>query len=331
MSRLHRSVCSVIIILLAVSHAEVCVGKESVLNGKIICLDAGHGGTSATDQYRKGPSGEREEWANLRVAKILRELLQDRGANVVMTRDDDTSVGLKERADMARAAKAQVFLSIHHNATADRSVNFPIIYYHAYAGQNEAGVRLAKLLAQRLNQELFGGKAEPSVCSDHTIFSTSGTAVLRHSYGIPGVLGEATFFTNAEEETRLKDPEHNRREAEAYVAALEDFFTTDVPRIGAVKDADPLPPFPAFQEAQRMSELAKRWREDYEEGRRLMEGPSRDPQRAYDLLTRSVKSFPDSHVARECHVLRAQILEEQGKADEARQERRRADEFYSKL
>src|SRR5690606_39701574 len=61
-----------------------------------------------------------------------------------------------------------------------------------------------------------------SIVSDHVIFAGSGTAVLRHSYGIPGVIGEASFFTNPEEERRLRDSRWNRREAEAYVQALED-------------------------------------------------------------------------------------------------------------
>lgn len=328
---LHRFRYFSVIAFIAVYCVGICVAEESILKERIICIDAGHGGTAATDHYRKGPSGEREEWVNLRVAKILRDMLQSRGARVVMTRDDDTSVGLKERADKARETRADVFLSIHHNATADRSVNFPIIYYHAYGSQNEAGVRLAMLLAERLNQELFGGKAEPSVCSDHTIFPTSGSGVLRHSYGIPGVLGEASFFTNPDEEARLKDLEYNRREAEAYVRALEDFFSAEIPPIKPVNAAEPLPPFRTFQEAQRMSETAKRWLEDYREGRRLMEGPSRELEHAYELLTRSAKSFPDSNVARECHVLRAQILEEWGRKEEARQEYRRATEFYAKF
>lgn len=330
--RLPQQVAGLIfLVCMTIFCTGVCMGNESVLKNKIICLDAGHGGTSETDQYRKGPSGEREEWINLRVAKTLRDLLQARGATVVMTRDNDTSVGLKERADIARNAHANLFLSIHHNATADRSANFPIIYYHGYASQNEAGVRLAKLLAQRLNDEMFNGSAQPSVCSDHTIFSTSGTAVLRHSYGIPGVLGEASFFSNAEEEARLKQPQYNRREAQAYVQALEEFFSSDIPPMGAMTRAKPLPPFRAFQEAERMSESAKHWHEDYLAGQRRMDMESPDIQGAYDLLTRSAKSFPDSNVARECHVLRAQILEGQGKTEEARQERRRAEEFYVKL
>lgn len=327
----HRRLWLLAAVCFTLCRAGAGTAGESVLKGRVICLDPGHGGTAATDQYRVGPSGEREEWINLRVARFLRDMLEARGARVVMTREDDVAVGLRERADKAREVRADVFLSIHHNSTADRSVNFPIIYYHGYASRNEAGVRLAGLLARRLNQELFGGRAEPSVCSDHTIFATSGAAVLRHThaFGIPGALGEASFFSSPEEEVRLRDPEYNRREALAYVRALEEFFSAPIPPPEPMHEAEPLPPFRAFQEAERMNEAAKRWLEDYREGQRLMEGPSRDPGRAFELLTRSVKSFPDSNVARECHLLRARLLEDEGRSDEARRERRRVREFYA--
>ena len=298
------------------------------LHGRIIVLDPGHGGTAATDSYRVGPGGEREEWIDLRVALIVRDLLEARGARVLLTRDSDTDVPLRARADLARDSSADAFISIHHNATADPAVNFPIIYYHGYASANEAGVALARHLARHLTQALFADTFEPSVVSDHVIFAGSGTAVLRHSYGIPGVIGEASFFSNPEEERRLQDSTYNRREAEAYVRALHDFFSEPVPPVRPASTVTPLERFQTAQEAERMSDEARRWREDYEEGRRLMEGPDRNLDRAWELLTRSARNFPDSPVARDAHLLRARILDEHGRAADAAETRRRVDEFH---
>src|SRR5690606_21750864 len=70
-----------------------------------------------------------------------------------------------------------------------------------------------------------------AVVSDHTIFAGAGTAVLRGSYGIPGVVAEASFFSHAEEEQRLTTASHNRREAEAYFAALEAVFAQPLPPV----------------------------------------------------------------------------------------------------
>lgn len=324
-----RPMLAVLALTLAVTASCALRGTgDGPLQGRTIVVDAGHGGTAETDSYRVGPGGEREEWINLRVAALLRDLLEERGARVIMTRESDVEVGLRERAELALEAEADAFVSIHHNATADPEVNFPIIYYHAYASQNRAGVELARHVARRLNQKLFDGDADPTVASDHVIFARSGTAVLRHSYGIPGIIGEASFFTNPDEERRLRDPEHNRREAEAYVLALEDFFAGGVPPVLPKEDAEPVEPFRAAQEAERMSETALRWRQDFREARELMDSPAPDLERAFELATRSVRSFPDSPVAREAHLLRARILDAWGRTDDAAETRRRVTEFY---
>ena len=318
----------VVLVLAASSCAPAARNTPDPLHGRTIVVDPGHGGTAATDSYRVGPGGEREEWIDLRVALILRDLLEARGARVLLTRDADTDVPLRARADLARDSSADAFISIHHNATADPTVNFPIIYYHGYATANEAGVSLARHLARHLTRALFADTVEPSVVSDHVIFAGSGTAVLRHSYGTPGVIGEASFFTNPDEERRLQDSTYNRREAEAYVRALEDFFSEPVPPVRPASTVTPLERFQTAQEAERMSDEARRWREDYEEGRRLMEGPDKNLDRAYELLTRSARNFPDSPVARDAHLLRARILAERGRAAEAAETRRRVNEFH---
>lgn len=82
--------------------AATSQNQASLLAGKIICLDAGHGGTAQPDSYRVGPSGEREEWVNLRVALLLQKMLEEKGAKVVMTRTGDDDVPLSQRAKIAR-------------------------------------------------------------------------------------------------------------------------------------------------------------------------------------------------------------------------------------
>lgn len=301
----------------------------SPLGGRVICLDPGHGGTAATDTYRVGPTGEREEWINLRVALLLREMLEQRGARVVMTRTEDVAVGLRERAELAVAERADAFLSLHHNATADPAVNFPIVYYHGNASENLAGVALGEAVARWLRQALFDGEGPAVLVSDSVIFPGSGTAVLRHSYGIPGVIGEASFFTNPAEEQRLRDPEHNRREALAYVAALEEFFGGAVPPIAAEGSRVTVPPFEVFQEADRMRPEARAWRANFEQALGLIrERRPESLQAAYDLFTLSARAFPDSPVARDCHRHRAAILSLQGRAASAEQEEARVREHY---
>ncbi|WP_439484039.1 N-acetylmuramoyl-L-alanine amidase [Cyclobacterium plantarum] len=299
------------------------------LKGKTILLDPGHGGTAATDSYRVGPSGEREEWVNLRVALLLGEMLEKAGANVIFSRMDDSFVSLDDRSKLALDNKADLFVSIHHNATADSTVNFPIIYFHGSAVENRASVVLGQKVADQLRKNLFDGQGPFSLVSDYTIFSTSGASVLRGTYGIPGIIAEASFFTHPGEENRLKSTIYNEMEARAYFEGIIDFFSSSVPEIQEKKSPLEISPFEVFQEAERMRPEALKWKANYEAGKGLMEsGEKSQLDSAYQLLTLSVRSFPDSYVAKHCHVLRADILARQGKKAEARMERKRIRAFY---
>lgn len=304
--------------------------NPSPLTGKVICIDPGHGGTADTDMYRVGPAGEREEWINLRVALFLKELLEEYGSTVLMTRTEDVHVSLQDRAQLAVDNDADVFISVHHNATADSSVNFPIVYYHGNASENQASVLLGKQVINRLREYMFDEDTPVSLVSDHTIFPTAGTGVLRHSYGIPGIIAEASFFTNPEEEQRLKGEAYNKKEAEAFLHALIDYFSIDDrPGITERYSTVRIEPFPVLQEAERMSEEAKHWHMDFKEGLKLMEkGAGAFLQEAYELFTQSARSFPDSYIAGKCHHYRAEILGKLGKPREAQMERNRVKEFY---
>ncbi|SHN12455.1 N-acetylmuramoyl-L-alanine amidase [Cyclobacterium lianum] len=309
--------------------AKAALSAVPPLDGKVICIDPGHGGTAATDSYRVGPSGEREEWVNLRVALVLSEMLEEAGATVVLTRTDDTFVPLEDRSRMARKSHADIFVSIHHNATADPTVNFPIVYFHGSALENPASVNFGKIVAERLRNALFENQGPFSLVSDYTIFSNSGASVLRGTYGIPGIIAEASFFTHPGEERRLKREKYNRLEARAYFDAIAAFFSAPVPEIRPKKEPGEIPPFEVFQEAERMRPEALQWKSNYERGKALLESGSEDElDSAYHLLTLSVRSFPDSYLAGDCHRLRASVLEKQGKAADVRIVERRLRAFY---
>jgi N-acetylmuramoyl-L-alanine amidase len=306
--------------------------RSSPLSGKIICVDAGHGGTALTDHYRVGPAGEREEWINLRVAKLLQKKLEEKGAKVLMTRTTDDTIALNRRARVAVDNKADLFVSIHHNATADPTVDFPIIYFHGNASENLAGVALGKELATTITKYLFNGNSPVSVVSDFCIFPKAGAQVLRGTYGIPAVLAEAAFFSNPAEEQKLKQEEYNQKEATAYTEALEAFFSKPVPTIIPKNSTVSVPPFLVLEEAERMNEIARRWHQDFLDGQALMKNSDTTSIRqAYDLFTRSARSFPDSYVAADCHANRAVLLTLMGKTEEAKQEEMRVKAFYVKF
>jgi hypothetical protein len=215
--------------------------------------------------------------------------------------------------------------------------NFPILYYHGHASENAGSVALGRCLARRLPKALFPAGTPVTLCSDYVLFPNAGCAVLRESYGIPGILGEASFFTNAEEEGRLKQPAYNRKEAKAYCQAVEDFFALHpLPVIHPLQPELRLPLFKGLAEAERMDPQARRWKEEHAQGLALLQqldpaNPSANSdtlRKALKLFTHSVRSFPESPVARDCHLRRAQILEQLAQPAEAAAERRRAEEWY---
>lgn len=316
--------------LLLLNNATFSKNLDNELTNKVICIDPGHGGTAATDHYRVGKAGEREEWINLRVGLLLKKMLEDKGAKVVMTRTEDNIVTLPDRAKLAVENKADLFVSIHHNATADSSVNFPIIYFHGNASENVASVDMGKLLATYLQKLMYKSKTNVSLVSDYTVFAESGASVLRNTYGIPAILAEASFFTNLEEEQKLRTEIHNVAEANAYVMAIVEFFKKPAGKIVPKNSVVPLiPPFKGLQEAERMSPVAKKWHQDFLEGKKLLSVKDTvSLHKAYDLFTRSARSFPDSYVAAQCHEYRSEILKSLGKPVEAAQEAQRRREYY---
>ena len=171
---------------------------------------------------------------------------------------------------------------------ADRNVNFPIVYFHGAASENDASVQVSTLLARELKNQLFGGNGHISVVSDYTIFPVKGAAVLRHSYGIAGLLAEASFFSNVEEEKRLKNEEYNSKEAVAFVNAIEKYFSQPQSKIKEKKIPTELPIFPVLEEADRMKPEALLWLNDFETAKALQKKNDTASLRiAYDLFTRS--------------------------------------------
>jgi len=90
------------------------------VSGHNIILDAGHGGD---DPGTTQCPGLYEKTANLDIAFKLKKLLEDAGATVYMTREDDSTLSNEARYTYANTTDAEVLLSIHLNGSTDHSVN----------------------------------------------------------------------------------------------------------------------------------------------------------------------------------------------------------------
>ncbi len=217
--------------LISCSGPGSMTSKDKPLLGVNITIDPGHGDTKAYDNFRVGPTGEREEWINLRVAKYLTKKLIGAGANVLMTREHDKDVSLGGRATLAKRHHSDLLISIHHNGSKnDLSMDLPIVYFFGPASLNPASVDFAEILLKGMRQEMdFEQPLAGAVYSDHLIYS-SGTSILRNTIDdMPGVIGEGGFFTHVDGELRLKSKAYNKFEAEVYFQAILKYFDRGIP------------------------------------------------------------------------------------------------------
>jgi N-acetylmuramoyl-L-alanine amidase len=107
---------------------------------RTIVIDAGHGGD---EQGARGPQGTLEKDVTLAVARRLRSAIETRlGARVILTRDGDQTVGLDERAAVANNNKADLFISLHANASVRPAVSGAEVFYLSLADYGDEAQRL---------------------------------------------------------------------------------------------------------------------------------------------------------------------------------------------
>jgi len=158
----------------------------------IIVVDAGHGG------YDKGTnSGDvAEKDICLAVAKKIAWKLENAGIHVIMTREDDTKIGLNTRADIANEADADVFVSIHCNSyDKDSGVNGMECYY---SKNSDTGKGLAETIVKQFeDQDRVTNRGTRT--ADYRVITRAT---------MPAVLMEIGFITNYQERQNMIDEEY---------------------------------------------------------------------------------------------------------------------------
>jgi len=162
------------------------------LEGMTIVVDAGHGGN---DPGALGfLPGKNEADLNLDISLALRNKLRALGADVVMTRESDISMGATSSAAVSRrmavlvAAKPDLMISVHHNSMTDAQDN---TYIRGFLGlyTNDSGRLLTKSVSRVLSAELNRFERAPRY---------QALGVLRN-YKFPATLLEMSFITNPDE------------------------------------------------------------------------------------------------------------------------------------
>ena len=193
----------------------------SKLSGKIIVVDAGHGGI---DPGANRP-GILEKDINLAIALQLKNILNEYGAKVVLSRQADIELSaecdnekvrgryrrdLTARVEMAEESDADLFISLHANAVSNTKRQGAEVFYYAKS-------ETSKVLSTSIQAELAKvTKATPTP-------NTADYFVLRRNK-IPAALIEVGYITNTEERSLLQSPEHQRKLAEAIARGIHDYY-----------------------------------------------------------------------------------------------------------
>ena len=199
------------------------------LKGFKICLDPGHGGQAHVPDYKRGPTGVREAEVNLRVAFHLREMLQQVGATVIMTRVDDSYVSLSMRSRIANENGADFFISLHHNGIDNPKVNYTSTWYHGDADDSRHSLDLARYVQHGVSDALQLPTSPASGLFSDKLITASGFGVLRLTE-CPAVLCEASFLSNPEEEARLKEDSYLKKEASGYFFGIARYVEGGFPK-----------------------------------------------------------------------------------------------------
>ena len=199
------------------------------LKGFKICLDPGHGGQGHVPDYKRGPTGVREAEVNLQVAFHLREMLQEVGATVIMTRVDDSYVSLSTRSQIANENRADFFISLHHNGIDNPKVNYTSTWYHGDADDSRQSLDLARYIQHGVSDAMQLPTSPASGLYSDKLITASGFGVLRLTE-CPAVLCEASFLSNPEEETRLKSKNYLRKEAYGYFLGIARYVEGGFPK-----------------------------------------------------------------------------------------------------
>ncbi len=133
-----------------------------------VVLDAGHGGH---DEGAKGVSGLQEKDLVLDVARRLAERLRGRGVRVVLTRDADRFLSLEERTAVANDARADLFLSIHANASRSKTPKGVETYFASLDATDDD----ARATAERENEAL--GAKPPTFRRDDPLAAILGDLI----------------------------------------------------------------------------------------------------------------------------------------------------------
>ncbi|WP_155593670.1 N-acetylmuramoyl-L-alanine amidase [Lysinibacillus cavernae] len=193
------------------SYLKLLNQSAKPLQNRIIILDPGHGGKDPGTV--KGSASEKN--ITLKVSTQVKQLLENAGAKVYMTRTGDTYPSLQDRVDFTQANYGEIFVSVHVNSAANTSAQGTETYYAISTGDMyQEDVDLATFvnnqIVNNLNMKNRGVKQEQYY-------------VIRNMV-IPSILVELGFLTNTEDNSKMTNDEYVKLFAESIYNGILQYY-----------------------------------------------------------------------------------------------------------
>lgn len=196
------------------------------LSGKVIALDAGHGGA---DGGAVSNEGLIEKDVSLGITLYLRDYLQQAGALVVMTRETDKDLAesqthgsksrktedLHRRAKLIEAKKSDLLISVHLNSIPSSRWSGAQTFYHESSVDSQF---LATLIQDELKRNLL---------NTDRLARTDNTIYLLKSSKIPAALVEIGFLSNPEEARLMGQTSYQQKVAAAIYQGILRYLSVD--------------------------------------------------------------------------------------------------------
>ena len=202
-----------------------------IMGEKTFLVDPGHGGTFPG---RVNEDKVLEKEINLDIALKLDQLLEETGAQVIMTRRADTDLippeskeeklllqqraDLEQRIKMSEQSKADYFISIHCNSIPNDKWQGAQTFYNPEDPESQ---KLAQAIQQMLVEQLGDYDREALPREDTYLFKNAA---------VPTVIVECGFLSNQEEAAKLQDPAYQQQLAWAVYLGINNYLTAQNPQ-----------------------------------------------------------------------------------------------------
>lgn len=208
-----------IIFLFSFSFVKANTPKYNLeLIGKVIYLDAGHGGLDPGTVYKN----IYEKDINLEICKKLQEMLEKEGAIVYQTRYDDYDLSnnfeksrkksdLNNRAKIINDSKADMYISIHLNSINSSTWSGAQVFYDDVNKNNH---ELAKVMQQQLKKDTKTTREIKEI----------KTMLMNRKIKVPGILIEAGFLSNPNDRYLLRQSNYQYRLSESIKKGIIKYF-----------------------------------------------------------------------------------------------------------